>query len=130
MRDYAKRTPLSEKSTKRLSQLLGPIDDSDSECCICMEKKSDIALNCSHSFCKHCIEGQFTFFFKNEKLNQKKIGIKKGWKQKSRTCPICRKNIEREDDEWEIMDEPNPSEINDFFVQQLKNIASQSKWVE
>lgn len=45
-----------------------------SNCSICMEnKKSNIELNCSHTFCKGC--------------------IKKWLTEKSNTCPTCRSEV-------------------------------------
>tara|TARA_B110001450_G_scaffold42652_1_gene38915 strand:- start:28312 stop:28707 length:396 start_codon:yes stop_codon:yes gene_type:complete len=45
-----------------------------SNCCICMEnKRSNIQLECNHTFCKNCIRKWLT--------------------EKSNTCPTCRNEV-------------------------------------
>mmetsp|Transcript_430 Transcript_430/g.715 ORF Transcript_430/g.715 Transcript_430/m.715 type:complete len:97 (+) Transcript_430:755-1045(+) len=51
-------------------------------CSICLDEPSDIVLDCMHAFCENCITD---------------------WNQKSRTCPICRKDINVDlEDKWVI----------------------------
>lgn len=33
--------------------------DTNTECCICLERKPDILLPCAHSYCNDCIEEWF-----------------------------------------------------------------------
>jgi len=49
----------------------------ESECVICMERKAQIVLPCTHAFCEDCLSV---------------------WRQKSATCPMCRTTISNNND--------------------------------
>lgn len=60
------------------------------ECCICLERRSELILPCAHSFCSPCIEQ---------------------WHEGHQTCPICRENVPSTDDGWVVYEEPDSAEI-------------------
>ncbi|XP_059082645.1 RING finger protein 141-like [Tigriopus californicus] len=60
------------------------------ECCICLERRSELILPCAHSFCSPCIEQ---------------------WHEGHHTCPICRENVPSTDDGWVVYEEPDSAEI-------------------
>ncbi|XP_033752080.1 RING finger protein 141-like [Pecten maximus] len=74
-------------------------DTEDTECCICMENKSEIILACNHKFCESCIDQ---------------------WNDSSRTCPICRAKVRSRDDTWVLTEKPSPnefqSEVKDYLL--------------
>jgi len=77
--------------------MLDPFDEN--ECAICMERKSETVLPCTHAFCGYCIEG---------------------WKQKSTTCPICRNRIGNSSDDWVLTGSgPEDSEIISYLTSAL-----------
>jgi hypothetical protein len=84
------------------------IQDEDT-CCICMESKSNLALNCTHSFCENCI---------------------KEWQISSNTCPICR-SITEDDDCFVLADKPDyfhiQEEISKSLFQITENNSKNSK---
>ena len=43
-------------------------------CCICFERPMQVVLECQHAYCETCSDG---------------------WQNKSDECPICRKQIKR-----------------------------------
>ncbi|XP_028397943.1 RING finger protein 141-like isoform X2 [Dendronephthya gigantea] len=65
------------------------------ECCICMERHSDVSLACAHSYCKECIHQ---------------------WFDEHKTCPICRKKVDGHEEFWVIADKPTESEMADYVM--------------
>ncbi|CAB3989950.1 RING finger 141, partial [Paramuricea clavata] len=65
------------------------------ECCICMERHSDVSLACAHSYCKECIHQ---------------------WFDEHNTCPICRKKVQGQDEFWVLADKPTESEMADYVM--------------
>ncbi|XP_039751526.1 E3 ubiquitin-protein ligase rnf8-A-like [Pararge aegeria] len=66
----------SETTTRQILTEVGEIMETELQCSICAELfVSATTLNCSHTFCKYCIEK---------------------WKQKRKQCPICRSIITSE----------------------------------
>lgn len=66
-------------------------DKEDEECCICMERKSEIILPCMHCFCEICIDS---------------------WNISHRTCPVCRANVQGSDDTWVLTEKPDSTEYD------------------
>ena len=64
-----------------LDSLAEPDPNSLDECCICLERKPDVILPCTHSYCLPCIEQ---------------------WNVDHKTCPVCRENLSSTDDGWVI----------------------------
>ncbi|KAF7271935.1 hypothetical protein GWI33_015233 [Rhynchophorus ferrugineus] len=58
---------------------LGACSDSLDDCVICFERKPDLTLPCTHSFCTQCIEE---------------------WNELHDTCPLCRERLESTNDTW------------------------------
>jgi hypothetical protein len=73
----------------------------DSECPICMDTKTEVVLECTHAFCRRC-------------LNQ--------WRQKSPECPLCRHNSKQGLDGWEIVDAS--TDVPAYFEQQLRSLST------
>ncbi|XP_015916901.1 RING finger protein 141 [Parasteatoda tepidariorum] len=61
------------------------------DCIICMERKPEVTLPCTHAYCLFCIEQ---------------------WNVSNKTCPVCRETVENTDESWVTPDIPNSSEIN------------------
>uniref|UniRef100_A0A090XED5 RING finger protein 141 n=1 Tax=Ixodes ricinus TaxID=34613 RepID=A0A090XED5_IXORI len=49
------------------------------ECCVCMERKPEVTLPCTHSYCLFCIEQ---------------------WSVSNITCPLCREGFDTTGDTW------------------------------
>ncbi|XP_047121212.1 RING finger protein 141-like [Schistocerca piceifrons] len=75
------------------------------DCCICLERKPDIVLPCTHSYCVVCIEQ---------------------WNVNHKTCPICREACESTDDSWVISEVPGAHEINEAICSALMGLPSTS----
>ncbi|KAK3101237.1 hypothetical protein FSP39_002026 [Pinctada imbricata] len=75
------------------------LESIDSECCICMENKSEVILPCTHQFCESCIDR---------------------WNVTSKTCPICRAKVNSTDDTWVLTEKPDnteyASEVKGYLV--------------
>ncbi|XP_023242112.1 RING finger protein 141-like [Centruroides sculpturatus] len=68
------------------------------ECCICMERDSEITLPCAHSYCLVCIEQ---------------------WNVSNKTCPICREKLENTDDSWVMSEIPDTEIVSAELLQTL-----------
>ncbi|XP_011456390.2 RING finger protein 141 [Magallana gigas] len=71
----------------------------ENECCICMERRSEIILPCTHQFCEGCIDT---------------------WNVTNKTCPICRERVESTDETWVITEKPDnleyETEVKGYLV--------------
>ncbi|VDK42294.1 unnamed protein product [Anisakis simplex] len=69
----------------------------ENECIICMERKTDTILPCTHSYCFVCIE-QWKEYGKNE-------------------CPLCREPLEIDGNhEWVIPEEPDDNAVEQYLM--------------
>lgn len=73
----------------------------DEICCICMERKSNLILNCTHNYCEECIHE---------------------WQVTSTTCPICRCKS-GEHDAFILADKPHYMDIQDEMSKSLFQIT-------
>ena len=73
----------------------------DETCCICMESKPNLILQCTHNFCEVCM---------------------KEWKITSNTCPICR-CISEEQDCFVLADKLDYYHIQDEISKSLFQIT-------
>eukprot|EP01130_Rhizamoeba_saxonica_P017446 TRINITY_DN8461_c0_g1_i1.p1 TRINITY_DN8461_c0_g1~~TRINITY_DN8461_c0_g1_i1.p1 ORF type:complete len:203 (-),score=44.73 TRINITY_DN8461_c0_g1_i1:55-663(-) len=102
--------PRDEESLELLRQSLqidsisiDELEVDENECCICMDRMSEIVLNCNHAFCEECLLE---------------------WNKRSETCPYCRKVANAaSDDVWVITSDPS-TEIGDFFCRFVDNLCS------
>uniref|UniRef100_A0A7S1KRS0 RING finger protein 141 n=1 Tax=Percolomonas cosmopolitus TaxID=63605 RepID=A0A7S1KRS0_9EUKA len=79
-----------------------PEADPDDECFVCMERRVDITLPCTHRICAQCLEL---------------------WKNSSHSCPLCRSRIES-NQEWQMPPVPTRSDACDMiqeFILKLVN---------
>ncbi|XP_022088358.1 RING finger protein 141-like [Acanthaster planci] len=72
---------------------LESIDEGD--CCICMEKKADIVLSCTHTYCQLCIED---------------------WRKQHNTCPMCMDDMGNAKDLWALPDKPDADEMTAYLM--------------
>lgn len=76
--------------------------DGQTECIICFERKPDVLLPCTHSYCLQCIEE---------------------WNEDHDTCPICREKLDSTDDTWMLPDVPKQEEISQEIRSTLMDLA-------
>jgi len=72
------------------------------ECCICLDRKPDLILPCSHLFCETCIEQ---------------------WNTNNKTCPICQEKLTSTDDSWVIPNIPDAGEISKEIQETFMHIS-------
>ena len=72
------------------------------ECCICLERKPDVILPCTHSYCLPCIEQ---------------------WNVDHKTCPVCRETLASTDDGWVISEGPDSLDIVTDIQKSLMSLA-------
>ncbi|XP_026461578.1 RING finger protein 141-like [Ctenocephalides felis] len=72
------------------------------ECCICLERKSEVMLPCAHSYCLPCIEQ---------------------WNVNNKTCPLCRETLQSTEDTWVISEMPEADEINEEIKSALLSLS-------
>ncbi|XKL61224.1 hypothetical protein PGB90_008281 [Kerria lacca] len=73
------------------------------ECCICLERKQEITLPCTHSYCQQCITL---------------------WNVNNNTCPVCREVLINRNEEWILSNAPNSAEINEHIATCLMDIVT------
>ncbi|KXJ27033.1 RING finger protein 141 [Exaiptasia diaphana] len=86
----------------RVDEAMKKQDDEIEECCICLERQSDVILACVHCFCKVCIEK---------------------WSDSHGTCPVCRVEV-KTDDSWEIPEMPSKGEIASYVMDLAEGAGS------
>lgn len=86
-------------ATATSSREEGSTDPPSDECIICMDRKSDVLLSCTHAFCCPCIEQ---------------------WKVQHSSCPVCQEQI---DDDWVLSETPNADEINEQICTELIKLS-------
>jgi len=88
-------------------ELLKALTDADpnslDECCICLERKPDVILPCTHSYCLPCIEQ---------------------WNVDHKTCPVCRETLSSTDDGWVISEGPDSLDIATEIQKNLMELAT------
>lgn len=90
----------------QLSPIGGVAPSSEtSECCICLDRKPDVILPCTHVFCSTCIEK---------------------WNSEHNSCPICNEKFCGTDDTWVLSDLPEAQEINEKIVSELAELTRQT----
>jgi hypothetical protein len=72
------------------------------ECCICLERKPDVILPCTHSYCMLCIEQ---------------------WNVDHKTCPVCRETLASTDDGWVISEGPDSLDVATEIQKSLMDLA-------
>jgi len=89
---------------KELLRALADVDpNSLDECCICLERKPDVILPCTHSYCLPCIEQ---------------------WNVDHKTCPVCRETLASTDDGWVISEGPDSMDIATEIQKNLMELAT------
>ncbi|KAF5274331.1 hypothetical protein FQR65_LT17030 [Abscondita terminalis] len=73
-----------------------------SECCICLERQTEVSLPCTHSYCMPCIEQ---------------------WNETHNTCPVCREKLESSEDTWVLSEVPRAEEISEEIQSDLMNLT-------
>ncbi|GAB1609169.1 RING finger protein 141-like [Argonauta hians] len=87
---------------KEVEQIGTSSEKDEEECCICMERKSEIILPCMHCFCEICIDS---------------------WNILHRTCPVCRANVQGSDDTWVLTERPDSTEYDSQLRGYLVGLA-------
>lgn len=96
--------------TLTASLILNKVDDLQcqggelDECCICLERKTDVILPCAHSYCLPCIEQ---------------------WNVSNKTCPVCRETLDSTDDSWVISEKPDSAEMTAELQKCLIGLADE-----
>jgi len=80
---------------ERVDQCSSNDDPVENDCSICMDRKCDISLPCAHSFCGKCI-GQ--------------------WSIENQTCPVCRDQINTEEEFWEFAEMPKRKDLERHLI--------------
>lgn len=88
----------------RISSISEPTESDEEICCICMEKKTDIILGCTHNFCENCI---------------------REWNITSNTCPICRCQSNNKDC-FILTERPNYFNLQDEMSKSLFEITDRT----
>lgn len=73
------------------------------ECCICLDRKPEVILPCTHMYCSPCIEQ---------------------WNMSKKTCPICQEVLTDTNDSWVISELPEAHEVNEEICSELMKLSS------
>ncbi|CAN7939653.1 unnamed protein product, partial [Ixodes hexagonus] len=82
--------------------VLGVPESDLEECCVCMERKPEVTLPCTHSYCLFCIEQ---------------------WNVSNTTCPLCREEFDTTNETWVISEAPESSEVLSEMQKALVEIS-------
>ncbi|KAK4886569.1 hypothetical protein RN001_002840 [Aquatica leii] len=85
-----------------LDEVAGLSNVEQSECCICLERQTEVSLPCTHSYCLPCIEQ---------------------WNETHDTCPICRERLESTEDTWILSEVPRAEEISEEIQSDLMKLT-------
>jgi len=96
-----KKPSLKEIPTQTLTSG-GDDSEEETECIICMEKRAEVVLPCTHKFCQKCLDS---------------------WSEKSETCPMCRCLTTDHSDQFWIVDDTNDEQVNNYLVHFLEQIC-------
>lgn len=66
------------------------VDVNDIECVICMDRKAEVILPCSHMYCEQCFDE---------------------WQDSHKTCPMCRATVRSGQDTWVLSEKPDEAEM-------------------
>lgn len=72
------------------------------ECCICLDRKPEILLPCTHTYCCPCIEQ---------------------WNVTKNTCPICQEKFDSTSESWVLTEIPDIQDVNEEIFSELQNLS-------
>ena len=104
----ASKTPITYSGSLDPKELIERVTSKEidpnslDECCICLERKPDVILPCTHSYCLSCIEQ---------------------WNVDHKTCPVCRETLDSTDDGWVISEGPDALDITTDIQKNLMSLA-------
>uniref|UniRef100_A0A1B0CDL5 RING finger protein 141 n=1 Tax=Lutzomyia longipalpis TaxID=7200 RepID=A0A1B0CDL5_LUTLO len=75
------------------------------ECCICLDRKSEVLLPCAHTYCCPCIEQ---------------------WNVNNKFCPICQEELSSTDDTWVLSEIPPSQEVSEQICTELMKLSKES----
>ncbi|XP_064482360.1 RING finger protein 141-like [Ornithodoros turicata] len=93
----------TDGSEKSFSSLFDSLQDNLEECCVCMERKPQVTLPCTHSYCLFCIEQ---------------------WNVSNTTCPLCREEFNTTDETWVMSEAPASEEVLSEMEKALVEIST------
>ncbi|XP_031623700.1 RING finger protein 141-like [Contarinia nasturtii] len=82
---------------------LTPDEESSFECCICLDRKTDLILPCEHVFCSTCIER---------------------WNENHDKCPLCQTKLTGMNDSWVLSELPKTNEVNEEILTELNALTN------
>lgn len=88
---------------------ISPDEISAFECCICLDRKTDLILPCEHVFCSTCIEK---------------------WNENHDKCPICQTGLKSINDSWVLSELPKTDEVNEEILTELNALTNGPNEVE
>jgi len=86
----------------KVAELDSAASTNEEDCCICMERKPEVSLPCTHSYCLTCIER---------------------WNVNHKTCPTCRERLENTDQTWVLEDRPNDDDVSSEIRKSLFSLT-------
>lgn len=99
-------------NTDRVSSLddcnmgAGASSTAGEECCICLDRKPEIILPCSHFYCTPCITQ---------------------WNLTNKSCPICLESLSDTNEGWVISEMPEVDEVNEEIYAILTSLSKGDK---
>eukprot|EP00794_Sanderia_malayensis_P017981 gene17981-19778_t len=100
--EQTQASPVLHLSTSAVFARVEEVSTEELECCICMERNSDVSLPCAHCFCKQCT-----------------VTWIHGDGDNHRSCPVCREAFGPDDEFWEMPEPPSKEEIQLFVTSSL-----------
>ncbi|XP_076036275.1 RING finger protein 141-like isoform X3 [Oratosquilla oratoria] len=92
------------------------------ECCICLERKPDVILPCTHAYCLPCIE-QWWEYGRDSLEECAGASFVYATNGVDKTCPVCRESLKSTDDTWVISEVPDNEQVTQEIQRALIGLA-------
>lgn len=133
MQEVAQATSTATSSSLEETESPGAVGGWDvnlSECMICLERKPDVILPCTHAYCLPCIEQWWEYArpssqecASSSSSSSSTTSLVYPVSVVEKTCPMCRESLESTDDTWVLSEAPDSDQVNEEIRKTLISLA-------
>ncbi|KAK8401063.1 hypothetical protein O3P69_002683 [Scylla paramamosain] len=132
MQEVTQATSTAASSSQEMESpgAVGGWDVNLSECMICLERKPDVILPCTHAYCLPCIEQWWEYArptsqecASSSSSSSSTTSLVYPVSVVEKTCPMCRESLESTDDTWVLSEAPDSDQVNEEIRKTLISLA-------